>query len=103
MAGTSQGSLQGWHHRRRAREDAPTKPRKYQAIWELIAANASDKPVKVRCPKENQARLIAAVKLEKKNANALRRGVDAVGYGKLIIKQEGDFVLFGITYSGDMI
>jgi hypothetical protein len=75
----------------------------YQNLWEMIAKNTSDKPVKVRCPIGNQPRLIQAVKKEKSAANVLRKNVDAVSYGELIIHRDGEFVYFSLKYNGDMI
>lgn len=79
------------------------KPRMYQPLWEHIVKNTSDKPVKVKCPVGNQIRVIKAVVKEKAAANALRKSVDAVSYGKLIIKREGDWIYFSLAYNGDMI
>ena len=75
----------------------------YQNLWEMIAKNTSDKPVKVRCPVGNQPRLIQAVKKEKSAANVLRKNVDAVSYGELIIQRDGEYVYFSLKYNGDMI
>ena len=89
---------------RRYHDDtAGTKPRMYQKLWEMIAKNTSDAPVKVRCPVGNQPRLIQAVKKEKSAANMLRKSVDAVSYGELVIKRDGDHVFFSLKYNGDMI
>jgi hypothetical protein len=90
--------------RRKHRLDtASAKPRMYQNLWEMIAKNTSDKPVKVRCPVGNQPRLIQAVKKEKSAANVLRKSVDAVSYGELIIHCDGEWVYFSLKYNGDMI
>jgi hypothetical protein len=75
----------------------------YQGLWELIAKNTSDKPVKVRCPIGNQPRLIRAIRKEKSAANVLRKSVDAVSYGELIVTCDGEWVYFGLKYNGDMI
>jgi hypothetical protein len=79
------------------------KPRMYQAIWDKILANTSEVPVRVRCPIGNQPRLIQAVKKLKTEANTLRRDVDAVGYGRLIVGRNGEWVTFKITFNGDQI
>jgi hypothetical protein len=79
------------------------KPRMYEPIWTKIKENYSDAPVKVKCPVNNQARVIKAVKNLKAEENVLRRNVDAVGFGKLIIRQEGDYIYFQLTYNGDQV
>lgn len=88
----------------RQRDDTrSTKPRMYQPLWELIAKNTSDKPVTITCPVRNQDRVVQAVKKEKTIANTLRRDVDAVGFGRLVIKRDGNKVSFHLLYNGDMI
>lgn len=77
--------------------------RMYQPLWELIAKNTSDQPVKVRCPVANQLRLIRAVRKEKCAANMLRKNVDAVSYGKLVTHCDNEWVYFSLKYNGDMI
>jgi len=91
-----------WNHSK-YKEEIVRKPRMYESIWEHIAKNTSDKPVKVRCPVGNQNRLIQAVKKEKSAANVLRKNVDAVSYGELEIRRDGEFVYFSLKYNGDMI
>lgn len=75
----------------------------YQSILDKILENGSDAPVRVRCPINNQPRLIQAVKKLKSEANTLRRDVDAVGYGRLIITRDGEWVTFQLTFNGDQI
>ena len=89
--------------RRQLEDTRVKKPRMYQNLWEHIAKNTSDMPVKVRCPVRNQPRLIQAVKKEKSAANILRKNVDAVSYGELVIRCDGEYVMFSLKYNGDMI
>lgn len=77
--------------------------RMYESVWDKIARNTSEQPVKVRCPIGNQPRLIQAVKKEKTIANTLRKNVDAVSYGRLIVKRDGEWIYFSLHYNGDMI
>ena len=92
-------------YKRAIRRDTDTAPslRMYQHLWELIAKNTSDVPVKVRCPVGNQGRLIRGVRKEKTADNMARKQVDAMSFGKLITKQEGEYVFFSLTYNGDLL
>lgn len=84
-------------------ERRPAKLRMYQRIWNLIAENTSDQPVKITCPVNNHKRLIQAVRKEKTIANMARKNVDAVSYGELVIAVDGTTIAFSLKYNGDMI
>lgn len=91
---------------KRFKEPASRKPRMYQGLWELIARNKSDEPVKVDCPINNQARLIMAVRKEKRLANRQRKDVDAVTFGTMIVEIDPNnprTVMFSLDWNGDMI
>ena len=85
------------------RDNQPTKLRMYQQLWLLIAANTSDQPVKITCPVRNHKRVIQAVRKEKTIANMLRKNVDAVSYGRLIVTTVGNELRFKLDWNGDML
>lgn len=79
------------------------KLRMYQKLWLLIAQNTSDKPVEITCPVGNHKRVIQAVRKEKSIANKLRKNVEAVSYGELIVTTNGNKIFFSLDWNGDMI
>lgn len=83
--------------------DRQDKPRMYEKLWDLIAKNTSDSPVKVSAPLGNHARIIQAVRKEKARANMARKNVDAVCFGDLIVTENGRDIFFSLDFNGDMI
>jgi hypothetical protein len=81
--------------------DELIKLRKYQPVWQQIAASLG--PVRYKVSPGFHRTFIQAIRKEKCIANITHKSLGIPGYGRMSVKTDGAVVIFELSMNGDML